>query len=129
MLFGQVVDWEQGGRTTSAHVHRIFDKEPATGANQVHAIIHRSVFAALRSNRDTRMCSPVCHKIYSIVVAANSGSVVMVHKSTSLVSLHVAYHCMSQCQAVSDTDTGVTCSERSCKRACCMSTVMSVDYP
>ena len=40
----QVVDWEEGGRTTAAHVQRIFDKEQATGPNSVQAIIHRCSF-------------------------------------------------------------------------------------
>lgn len=37
----QVVDWEEGGRTTAAHVQRIFDKEQAAGPSSVQAIIHR----------------------------------------------------------------------------------------
>lgn len=37
----QVVDWEEGGRTTAAHMQRIFDKEQAAGPSSVQAIIHR----------------------------------------------------------------------------------------
>lgn len=40
-LHVQVVDWEEGGRTTATHVQRIFQKEQSAGPNRVQAIIHR----------------------------------------------------------------------------------------
>ena len=69
----QVVDWEDGGRTSAEHCKRIYEKEQEQGPQRVLPVVHRCVWQKLKAN-----CLLVC------LMAERARTVLAVCESTEV---------------------------------------------